>query len=178
MSQLSPYLQYLATAPLASADEVTAATVELDTLLSRCSELRQDLVRMHDLLERMVGKVARPTSGKLPSGHRSQKTAKSPRPARRTVRGAFRQLDESAAGRVPVCSELARACRIALIESNEPAALETIYDRIQRRGSFSFTGYKHPFRAIILAMSAMVKRGEASALSEAGHRRWLSRPRE
>jgi hypothetical protein len=60
-----------------------------------------------------------------------------------------------------------------MLETNEPASVEIIYDRIQRRGSFSFAGYKHPFRAIVLALSAMVKHGEASVLCEAGRRRWL-----
>ena len=55
-------------------------------------------------------------------------------------------------------SELARACRIALMEATESVSVETIYDRIERRESFSLVGYKHPFRAIVLAMSAMVKR--------------------
>jgi hypothetical protein len=69
-------------------------------------------------------------------------------------------------------SELARACRIALMEANGSVSVETIYDRVEKRESFSFVSDKHPFRAIVLAMSAMVKRGEASLLSEAGHRRW------
>jgi len=71
-----------------------------------------------------------------------------------------------------VRSKLGRACLIALMEANEPASVETIYDRIERRGSFTFAGYKHPFRAIVLAISAMVKQGEASLLDEEGRRRW------
>lgn len=58
------------------------------------------------------------------------------------------------------------------MELHEPASVETIYDRIARRGSFAFARYKRPLRAIGLAMGAMVKRGEASLSSEAGSRRW------
>ena len=58
------------------------------------------------------------------------------------------------------------------METNEPASMETIYDRIERRGSYTFAGYRHPFRAIVLALDAMVERGEASLLDEAGQRRW------
>lgn len=57
---------------------------------------------------------------------------------------------------------LERACRIALMEAEGPASVETIYDRIVRRGSLLFFGYKRPLRAIATAMSALVKRGEAA----------------
>jgi hypothetical protein len=54
-----------------------------------------------------------------------------------------------------VRSELARACSIALMEANESVSVETIDDRIERRESFSFVGYKHPSREIVLTISAM-----------------------
>ena len=88
------------------------------------------------------------------------------------AKSTLRQSPRNVRSTGPVRSELARACRIALMEATESVSVETIYDRIERRESFSFVGYKHPFRAIVLAMSAMVKRGEAILLSEAGHRRW------
>ncbi len=62
----------------------------------------------------------------------------------------------------PPRTALERACRIALMEADGPASPETIYDRIVRRGSLPFFGYKRPLRAIASAMSALVKRGEAS----------------
>ncbi|HLX82880.1 MAG TPA: hypothetical protein VKR59_03220 [Terriglobales bacterium] len=62
----------------------------------------------------------------------------------------------------PPRTALERACRIALMESDGPASPETIYDRIVRRGSLPFFGYKRPLRAIASAMSTLVKRGEAS----------------
>jgi hypothetical protein len=58
------------------------------------------------------------------------------------------------------------------MEANQPASVEAIYDRIERRGSITFAGYKRPFRAIALAMNALVKQGEASLLPESGSRRW------
>lgn len=60
----------------------------------------------------------------------------------------------------PVRSQLERACRIALMEGEEPAPVETIYDRIVRRGSISFLGYKRPFRAITSTMCNLAKKGE------------------
>jgi hypothetical protein len=58
------------------------------------------------------------------------------------------------------------------MEANQPASVEAIYDRIERRGSITFAGYKRPFRAITLAMNALVKQGEASVSQESGSRRW------
>jgi hypothetical protein len=58
------------------------------------------------------------------------------------------------------------------MEATEPMSLETIYDRIERRGSYTFAGYRHPFRAMVLALNGMVKQGEASFLREEGHRCW------
>jgi hypothetical protein len=70
--------------------------------------------------------------------------------------------------RRPPRAALERACRIALMEVmevEEAASVETIYDHIVRRGSLSFYGYKRPLRAISSAMSALVKRGEALLLT-------------
>ena len=58
------------------------------------------------------------------------------------------------------------------MEANQPASVEAIYDRIERRGSITFAGYKRPFRAIALVMNALVKQGEASLLKGPGSRRW------
>jgi len=68
--------------------------------------------------------------------------------------------------------ELERACRIALMEKEGPASVELIYDRIVRRGSLMFLSYKRPFRAITLALGALVKLGQASLLKTGRQRRW------
>jgi hypothetical protein len=61
----------------------------------------------------------------------------------------------------PSRSSMERACRIALMEGDDPVTVEALYDRITRRGALGFLGYKQPFRAIALAMSSLVKSGEA-----------------
>jgi len=61
----------------------------------------------------------------------------------------------------PPRTDLERACRIALLEVEGPVSVEAIYDRIVRRGSLMFSGYKRPFLAISSAMSTLVRRGEA-----------------
>jgi|SRR5580658_63257 hypothetical protein len=83
----------------------------------------------------------------------------------------LRSLIESPFPR-PLRAELERACRIALMETEEPVSVEIIYDRIVRRGSLMFLGYKRPFRAITLAMGSLVELGEASLLRTGGRRRW------
>jgi hypothetical protein len=50
------------------------------------------------------------------------------------------------------------------MEEEGPVPVEAIYDRIVRRGSVVFFGYKRPFRAIVSAMSALEKSGEATCL--------------
>jgi hypothetical protein len=72
----------------------------------------------------------------------------------------------------PLRTELERACRIALLETEESVPVEIIYDRIVRRGSVMLLSYKRPFRAITLAMRALVGLGEASLLRTGSQRRW------
>jgi hypothetical protein len=74
--------------------------------------------------------------------------------------------------RRPQRVELERACRIALMETEGPASVEIIYERIVRRGSLMFLSYKRPFRAITLAMGALVKLGQASLQKTGRQRRW------
>ena len=63
----------------------------------------------------------------------------------------------------PLRKDLERACRIALMESEVPAPVEVIYDRIARRGSVMFLGYRRPFRAILSALSSLARSGEVVA---------------
>jgi hypothetical protein len=128
---------------------------------------------LEDLAQQVVspGAKQRSTSKRgsrnLPgaSSHRSYATARSKQPLAQNCEHTHRSH-----------SRLERACLIALMETEGPVAIETIYDRIKRRGSFTFEGYKHPFRAIVLAMGAMVRRGEAILTSEQGRRRWRWEP--
>lgn len=154
--------------------DVGAAAAELNLLLLRCSELGKEVARIRKLLLRLAKNAeSHRLGGRLRTGRVSARPSSSPDHRRRPIaRSTLCGLAASAGSTRPVRSELARACRIALMEISEAASVETIYDRIERRGSFAFAGYKRPLWAIRLAMSAMVKRGEASLLNEAGSRRW------
>ena len=129
---------------------------------------------MHNLVKR----IAQYANDYRPAGHergkyRSPRTSSSPyRWQPPLAKRARRRSPANPKSKRPRRSELERACRIALMEANQPASVEAIYDRIERRGSITFAGYKRPFRAIALAMNALVKQGEASLLQESGSRRW------
>jgi len=167
-------------APPLSQGEVGAATAEVNVLLLRCSEISKEVARIRRLVTRLLQDAdSRRLGGISRKGRGSARAPSSADPRRRaTARNNRRRSPTNACDARPVRSELARACRIALMEINEPASVETIYDRIERRGSFAFAGYKRPLRAIGLAMFAMVKRGEARLLNEAGSRRWRWEPEQ
>ena len=161
-------------APQPTIEAVSVASTELNSLLLRCSELSKAIARMRKLVKRLAQNAdSRRLRGRLREERCSTKPSSSPDHRQRPIaRNTLRRSPTNAGSARPVRSKLGRACLIALMEANEPASVETIYDRIERRGSFTFAGYKHPFRAIVLAISAMVKQGEASLLDEEGRRRW------
>src|SRR5690242_16366570 len=82
-----------------------------------------------------------PTNPTVPSAMEEQ------RPRTKRLRSLTRPLPPR-----PSRPELERACRIALMEAQQPASVEVIYERIVRRGSLQLFGYKRPFRAIGSAM--------------------------
>jgi len=74
--------------------------------------------------------------------------------------------------------KLERACRIALLESEQPASAGQIYDRINRRRSYQLGRYKHPLVRVIATLDALVKEGEALTLIVGDCRCWQSNTRK
>ena len=74
--------------------------------------------------------------------------------------------------------KLERACRIALLESEQPASAGQIYDRINRRRSYHLGRYKHPLVRVIATLDALVKEGEALTLIIGDCRCWQSNTRK
>jgi len=68
--------------------------------------------------------------------------------------------------------KLERACRIALLESEEPASAGQIYDRINRRRSYQLGRYKHPLVRVIATLDTLVKEGEALTVIVGDCRCW------
>jgi hypothetical protein len=159
--------------------DVSVDSGGVESLLLRYAELSQDVARLRHLLEDLVQHVA---------SRRVEKSLRSKRVSRKLSdhiefhsQGALtrpsRRLRANNDNTRPVRSRLERACLIALMETSEPVPVETIYDRIERRGSFAFDRYKYPFRAIMLAMGALIRRGEAILSNEEGLRRWRWEPK-
>jgi hypothetical protein len=115
---------------------VENVSAELDELLLRRVQLRDDIARMHKLLKGLAVRT------------HSQLT------------------------RLEQATQLERACRIALMETNEAVPVAMIYDRIVKRGSVAFAGHKRPYRAIEKALNQLVESGEADLVNEPRSRRW------
>jgi hypothetical protein len=156
-------------------DGVNIARTDIQSLLLRYSELSQDVSHLRDLMENLARMFSYGEGS--PRAKRASRNFSTRLDARRRASpqgGTRRPRDGSR--RPEVRSKLERAGLIALMESSDPVSAETIYDRIERRGSFSFAGYKHPLRAITLAMGAMVRHGEVLLHNEGGRRRWRWEP--
>jgi hypothetical protein len=152
---------------------------DLRVLLTRYSELSRDMERVLFLLEQLTRRFASPAASHSAPAKRNVAAAR-PLPTKhltiarcqRAAANRHSQRPSAAAISRPLRSKLERACLIALMETSESVSVETIYDRIERRGSFSFAGYKQPFRAILLAMGGMVRNGEVVLCNEGGRRCW------
>jgi hypothetical protein len=67
---------------------------------------------------------------------------------------------------------LRRACRIALMEGQETASPKEIYDRITRRGSFSFVNSESAISSVVWMLNAMTDDGEVTRLEDGQTPRW------
>jgi hypothetical protein len=67
---------------------------------------------------------------------------------------------------------LRRACRIAVMETDEAASAEDIRSRILRRGSFPFKNLEYAAIAIARTLDMMAEEGEVFSLDNGPHRRW------
>jgi len=67
---------------------------------------------------------------------------------------------------------LRRACRIALMESDEPQTSEQIYQRICKRGSLSFQTPIDALHVLSAELDLMAKESEISCRVLGGEKRW------
>jgi hypothetical protein len=105
-------------------------------------------------------------------------SAEPPRSARRQpVKGVVNQNDRMTKteirGKASISGErLRRACRIAVMETDEEASAEDVRLRILRRGSFPFTNLEYAAVAIARTLDMMAKEGEVFSLDDGPNRRW------
>jgi hypothetical protein len=67
---------------------------------------------------------------------------------------------------------LRRACRIAVMETDQAASAEDIRSRILRRGSFPITNLEYAAIAIARTLDMMVEAGEVFSPENGSDRRW------
>ena len=105
-------------------------------------------------------------------------SAEPPRSARRqSVKGVVNENDRITRTEIrrkaSISGErLRRACRIAVMETDEAASAEDIRTRILRRGSFPFNNLEYAAVAIAQTLDRMAKEGEVFSLDNGPHRRW------
>jgi hypothetical protein len=66
-----------------------------------------------------------------------------------------------------------RACRIALLESDEPSTAGQVYDRILRRRSYGLESYKRPLKAIMSTLDRLVQKNEVECCVHHEVRSWV-----
>jgi hypothetical protein len=95
-------------------------------------------------------------------------------PALRTIAGDSDHHCEPRSQRTPrrANNRLLRACRIALLEAPTPSSLEEIYDRIVRRGSFSFPNQLRDRPTLLRALRVMAEAREVRLLDKNLPVRW------
>jgi hypothetical protein len=152
-----------ATSPSASA-VVLLMQAELNNLVARRQELTQRIRTVHRVV-RGLREIGRERATNSPYARRPAHDVRLPRDDWGRPSGARDRSDE-------VNCELQRACRIALMEAEAAASLEEIYERIVRRGSFSFNGIGSPGPALERMLNAMAETGEIRSLGSGETGRW------
>jgi len=79
------------------------------------------------------------------------------------------------AARTVASSVLRRACRIALMETDDPESAEQILQRIKKRNSVSLENLTDPSAAIVGELNRMANQREAARYSDGKFERWQLR---
>jgi hypothetical protein len=94
-------------------------------------------------------------------------------PVKRLVNENDRMTKTRHRGKASISGErLRRACRIAVMETDQAASAEDIRSRILRRGSFPFKNLEYAAVAIVQTMDMMAEEGEVFSLDDGPHRHW------
>jgi hypothetical protein len=142
---------------------------ELDRLSKQDEALRQ-LRRSFQLLLHELQEGGRQATKDLvaepPRSTRGQ-------PVREVVNENDRRTRTELHGKASISGErLRRACRIAVMETDEAASAEDIRSRILRRGSFPFKNLEYAAVAIARTLDMMVEAGEVFSVDNGPDRHW------
>ena len=154
---------------------------ELHKLHLRREEIKKRIRKLHvavDALQEFAGTATLDNSDeeKRPLAPRRQAASspdsKDPQSKSSRLRSATDENDKSG----DPTFKLRRACRIALLESDEALCEQEIRARIVRRGSFPFINVDFAALAIARALSALAEKEEVCSLNDGPTRRWQRNP--
>lgn len=156
-------------APLETIREmVKRAEAKLLALNSRRADIRRRIQALHYL---SIAFAAEPVYAPPSDLEASAK------PVKERADAGVDKTSSSVTGRQAELTALRRACRIALMETQNAECAEQILQRINRRQSVSFSNGEDPIRAVGEELQRMAKDDEVIVSSSAGVEQWgLSRP--
>jgi hypothetical protein len=148
---------------------VSRAETKLIRLHASRSQLRKRIRALHYLLKTLETRFSpfnSPDPGLYPAAQEANFSQDDSSEFERnldsavTARTFVRQSAMSEPEVAEASTELRRACRIALMESDRPQGCEQILRRIRRRGSICIEGFDDPVIAIAQELGKMLRDGE------------------
>lgn len=140
---------------------------ELHSLVTRHEDLRRRIWSIHRAIRGLQKMASKPAFDRLcaaPKLSSVDRTIARPSGPHRPSGSRYKSSQLSVS--------LRRACRIALMEGETAASLEEIYERIMRRGSFSFVNLYRASPALVRVLAAMAQDGEVRLLEAGPSWRW------
>jgi predicted nucleic acid-binding protein len=143
------------------------ANAELRELCAHYKTITQRIRRLRIVVE-ALGELGSPSAASE-MGQKGPSLERGPHSSSGTVsrsRDSFRESNQSQAVKDEAerslrrNSDLRRACRIALMETSEAVSRQEVYERIVRRGSFSFADTQIAASSILKELNALTERGE------------------
>ena len=155
---------------------VKRAKNSASVLVSQMEKELHSLVARQQELTRHIRSVHRVVRGLREMGSTRAVNSLDARPQPPTDEGSMAshqaQTSRIGAASVAVSVDLQRACRIALMEAQTAVSLEEIYERIVRRGSFSFVDIDQARLPLSRVLSVMIGDGETRLLDNGPSERW------
>lgn len=150
-------------------DLVKRAEAKLIGLHANRSQLRRRIRALHYLLKTLdtecslsksMDQLSHPAAGESKINHDERSGFERDSDSAATASIATKETTAGAAALTGVSSELRRACRIALMESDRPQCCEQLLQRIRRRESVCVQGFHDPMIAIAQELRKMLADGE------------------
>jgi hypothetical protein len=143
--------------------------VELQQLLVRREEVAKRIRSLYTAVNALKEFAARPVSCTV--GPACKTMREKPNLPEMSIANPTESMDDASL-------RLRRACRIALLETDEPLSEQEICTRILRRGSFSFVKADLACPAILQELTAMTEAGEICCFLSGSSKKWQQILRE